>query len=103
LGVTSAKRSIALPDIPTIAEAALPGYEAVQWYGVLAPAGTPREITAKVHAGIVRALQESNVKERLLGDGAEPIGGTPEEFAAVIRDDLAKWGKVIKDAGIKSE
>jgi tripartite-type tricarboxylate transporter receptor subunit TctC len=103
LGVTSVKRSTVLPDVPTIAEAALPGYEAVQWYGVLAPAGTPRDIVARLHAAIVRALQESNVKERLLSDGAEPVGNTPDEFAAVIRRDLAKWGKVIKDAGITPE
>jgi tripartite-type tricarboxylate transporter receptor subunit TctC len=103
LGVTSVKRSAVLPDVPTIAEAALPGYEAVQWYGVLAPAGTPREVVVRLHAAIVRALQEGNVKERLLSDGAEPVGNSPEEFAAVIRRDLAKWGKVIKDAGITPE
>ncbi len=103
LGVTSAKRSIALPEVPTIAQAALPGFEAVQWYGVLAPAGTPRDIVNKIHAAVARALQEASVKERLLGDGAEPVGNTPDEFAAVIRTDLVKWGKVIKDAGITAE
>jgi tripartite-type tricarboxylate transporter receptor subunit TctC len=103
LGVTSAKRSAVLPDVPTIAEAALPGYEAVQWYGVLAPSGTPRDTVGKLHAAVTRALQESNVRERLLGDGAEPVGNTPDEFALVIRNDLVKWGKVIKDAGIKAE
>ncbi|MEQ1774352.1 MAG: tripartite tricarboxylate transporter substrate binding protein [Burkholderiales bacterium] len=103
LGVTGAKRSAVLPDIPTISEAALPGYEAVQWYGVLAPAGTPRDSIGKLHAAVTRALQESTVKERLLGDGAETVGNTPDEFAAVIRRDLVKWGKVIKDAGITAE
>ena len=103
LGVTSAKRSSALPEAPTIAEAALPGFEAVQWYGVLAPAGTPRDVIVKLHAAVVRALLEPAVKERLLGDGAEPVGNTPDEFAAVIRNDLVKWGKVIKDAGITAE
>ena len=103
LGVTGAKRSAVLPDVPTIAEAALPGYEAVQWYGVLAPAGTPRDTVGKLHAAVVRALQESTVRERLLSDGAEPVGNMPDEFAAVIRNDLVKWGKVIKDAGITSE
>ena len=103
LGVTAAKRSLALPDVPTIAQAALPGYEAVQWYGVLAPAGTPRDIISRLHAAVVRALQEPTVKARLLGDGAEPIGNTPDEFAVVIRNDLAKWGKVIRDAGITAE
>ncbi len=103
LGVTAAKRSVALPNVPTIAEAALPGYEAVQWYGVLAPAGTPRDVVGKLHAAVVRALQEAPVRERLLVDGAEPVGNTPDEFAAIIRNDLVKWGKVIKDAGITAE
>ncbi len=103
LGVTAAKRSVALPNVPTIAEAALPGYEAVQWYGVLAPAGTPRDVVGKLHAAVVRALQEAPVRERLLADGAEPVGNTPDEFAAIIRNDLVKWGKVIKDAGITAE
>ncbi len=103
LGVTAAKRSVALPNVPTIAEAALPGYEAVQWYGVLAPAGTPRDVVGKLHAAAVRALQEAPVRERLLVDGAEPVGNTPDEFAAIIRNDLVKWGKVIKDAGITAE
>ena len=103
LAVTSAKRSLALPDVPTIAEAALPGYEAVQWYGVLAPAGTAREVVGKIHTAVVRALQESGVRDRLLKDGAEPVENTPDEFATVIRNDLVKWGKVIKDAGIAAE
>ena len=100
LGVSAAKRSVALPDVPTIAEAALPGYEAVQWYGVLAPAATPRDVVARLHTAVTRALQETNVRERLLNDGAEPVGNTPDEFAMVIRNDLVKWGKVIKAAGI---
>jgi len=103
LGVTGAKRNPAMPEIPTIAEAALPGYEAVQWYGVLAPAGTPRDIIGKLHAGIVRAVQDPSVKERFATDGAEPIGSTPEEFAALIQADLSKWAKLIREAGIKSE
>jgi tripartite-type tricarboxylate transporter receptor subunit TctC len=103
LGLTSAKRSAALPGIPTIAEAALPGYDAVQWYGILAPAGTPREVISKLHAGVVRALQDATVRERFASDGVEPIGNTPEEFAAVIRTEMAKWAKVVKEAGIKAE
>jgi tripartite-type tricarboxylate transporter receptor subunit TctC len=101
IGVTGLKRAIVAPDIPTIAEAGVPGYEVLQWYGVLAPANTPRDIIAKLHAGTVRALQEPAVKERFLGDGGETVGSTPEEFAAVIRSDLKKWGKVVKDAGIR--
>jgi tripartite-type tricarboxylate transporter receptor subunit TctC len=103
IGVSSLKRATIAPDIPTIAEAGVPGYEVVQWFGVLAPVHTPREIVAKLHAGIVRAVQDSTVKERFISDGAEAVGSTPEQFAAIIRADLGKWGKVIKDAGIKPE
>ncbi len=103
LGVTGAKRAPGADDIPTIAEAGVPGYEAVQWYGVLAPAGTPRDIVTKLHAGTARALQNPEVRQRLLGDGAEPVGGTPEEFAAYLRSETAKWAKVIRAAGIKPE
>ena len=103
IGVTSLKRATIAPDIPTIAEAGVPGFDVVQWFGVLAPANTPREIIAKLHAGVVRALQDTAIRERFISDGAEPVGGTPEEFSAVIRADLGKWSKVIKDAGIKPE
>jgi len=103
IGVSSIKRATVTPDIPTIAEAGVPGYEVVQWFGILAPANTPREIIAKVHAVTVRALQDPAIKERFISDGGEPVGNTPEEFAAVIRADLKTWGKVIKDAGIKPE
>jgi tripartite-type tricarboxylate transporter receptor subunit TctC len=101
LGISSAKRSPVAPDIPTIAEAGVPGFEVVQWFGMLAPANTPRDIVAKLNAGVVRTLQDASVKERFLSDGAEPIGSTPEQFGAVIAADLRKWAKVIRDAGIK--
>jgi tripartite-type tricarboxylate transporter receptor subunit TctC len=103
LGVTTAKRSPILPEVPTIAEAALPGYEAAQWYGVLAPAGTPRDIVSKLHAAIVRTLQDAMIRERFLADGAEPVGSSPDEFAAYMRTETEKWAKVIKAAGIKPE
>jgi tripartite-type tricarboxylate transporter receptor subunit TctC len=103
LGVTGTKRAPGADDIPTIAEAGLPGYEAVQWYGVLAPAATPRDIITKLHAGVVRALQNPDVRQRLLNDGAEPVGSSPEEFAAYLRSETTKWAKVIKAAGIKPE
>jgi tripartite-type tricarboxylate transporter receptor subunit TctC len=103
LGVTGTKRAPGADDIPTIAEAGVPGYEAVQWYGVLAPAGTPNDIITKLHAGVVRALQNPDVKKRLLNDGAEPVGSSPAEFAAYIRSETDKWAKVIKAAGIKPE
>ena len=102
LGVTSAKRATGLPDIPAIAET-LPGYEAIQWYGLLAPAGTPREIVNKVQAETARILVLPEVKARLAADGADAVGNRPEEFAAYIRTEIAKWGKVVKAGGIKLE
>ena len=102
-GVTGVKRASGAPEIPTIAEAGVPGYEAVQWYGVLAPAGTSREIVAKLHGAVVRAVQNADVKARFLADGADPVGNSPEEFAAYIRAETAKWAKVVKDAGIRQE
>jgi len=104
LGVTSAKRVSAAADIPTIAEAGLPGYEAVQWYGLLAPAGTARDIVLKLHAGVVKALQDAAVKKRFIDDGAEPAASaSPEDFSALIRAEIAKWAKVVKAAGIQPE
>ena len=103
LGVTGSKRAPGAENIPTIAEAGVPGYEAVQWYGVLAPAATPRDIIIKLHTGVVRALQNPEGRQRLLNDGAEPVGSSPEEFAAYLRSETAKWAKVIQAAGIKPE
>ena len=103
LGVTSTKRASRASDIPTIAEAGVPGYEAVQWYGVLAPAGTPRPVITRLHAEVVRVLQQPDIRERFLSDGAEAVGSSPEEFAAFIRAETAKWAKVIKDAGLRPE
>jgi tripartite-type tricarboxylate transporter receptor subunit TctC len=103
LAVTSGKRSDALPDVPTLAEAGVPGYDSTQWYGVLAPAGTPRPIVTRLHGEIVRALRAPDVRERLAADGAEPVGSSPEEFAAFIRAEIAKWAKVAKAAGIQPE
>jgi tripartite-type tricarboxylate transporter receptor subunit TctC len=102
-GVTSAKRAPGAEEIPTIAEAGLPGYEAVQWYGVLAPAGTPRTIVDRLHDAIVKALNQPDVREKFARDGAQPIGSTPEQFAAYIKSETAKWAKVVKDAGIKAD
>jgi tripartite-type tricarboxylate transporter receptor subunit TctC len=103
LGVTGSKRAPGADEIPTIAEAGVPGYEAVQWYGVLAPAATPRDIIIKLHAGVVRALQNPDVRQRLLNDGAEPVGNSPEEFATYLRAETVKWAKVVQAAGIKPE
>ena len=102
-GVTGAKRVSSAAEIPTIAEAGVPGYEAVQWFGVLAPAGTPRPIVQRLHDDSVKVLQLPNVKELLVKDGAEPVGNTPEQFAAFIKAETIKWAKVVKDAGIQQE
>jgi tripartite-type tricarboxylate transporter receptor subunit TctC len=103
-GVTSARRSPGAPDIPSIAEAGLPGYDAVTWFGVLAPAGTPRAIVLKLHGGVVGAVNDASVRNRFIADGADPSPSkSPEEFAALIRSETRKWAKVIKDAGIRPE
>jgi tripartite-type tricarboxylate transporter receptor subunit TctC len=103
LGVTSANRVAAAPDIPTIAEGGLPGYESVQWYGLLAPARTPREIIERLHNEVVAILRAPEVRERFARDGAEQVGSLPEEFAAFIRAETVKWAKVAKAAGITPE
>ena len=103
MGVTSLTPSPALPDVAPIAEAGLPGYEATPWFGVLAPAGTPQEIIDTLNREIVAVLETPAVKERLLEQGAEPIGGTPERFSEVIKADLAKWADVVEKAGITPE
>ena len=100
LGVTSSGRTASAPDIPTIDEAGVPGYEAVQWYGILAPAGTPRELVTTLHGAIVRALKDPGVRKLLMNDGAEPIGTSPEEFSDFIRSEMEKWAKIIRNAGI---
>jgi len=99
LGVSTARRSAAVPDLPTIAEAGLPGYEATAWYGVLAPAGTPREIVMKLNGEIVNSLRTSEMKKRITAYGGEVVGSTPEEFAAVMKADIAKWVRVVKASG----
>ncbi len=103
LGVTSRKRSGAIPDVPTIAEAGVNGYEAGSWFGFLAPARTPRDIVMKLHGEIVRALSLPEIQERLATLGLDPVGNTPEEFSEQIRSDLAKWKRVVQSAGIQPE
>ena len=100
LAVSTAKRSGALPNIPTVAEAGVPGYEATNSVGVLAPAATPRDIIVKLSTEIVRILALPEIRERLLGLGAEPVGNSPEQFAAFLREDIARWAKVVRDAKI---
>jgi tripartite-type tricarboxylate transporter receptor subunit TctC len=103
LGVTSAKRPKGWEDIPTIAESGIPGYEIVSWQGIFAPAGTPPEIIKRLNAEIVKILKMPDVHERLEGLGVEPVANTPEEFAAFQKAEIAKWAKVVKDAGIKAD
>jgi len=103
LAVTSTKRTEALPEVPTVAEAGLPGYDSTQWYGVLAPAGTQPQIVARLHGEIVRALRDPEVGKRLAADGADAVGSSPEEFAAFIKSESEKWAKVASAAGIKPE
>ena len=103
LAVTSLKRSAAAPEIPTVAESGLPGYEATAWQGVLAPAGTPREIIVKLNTGIVRVINLPDVRKQLVDQGYEPAGNTPEQFADYIKTEIAKWTRVINAAGLKAE
>jgi len=103
LGVSSLKRNVALPNVPSIAEAALPGFEAIEWNGVVVPAGTPPAIISRLNQAIVKALAIPDVKERVIGLGADPVGSSPEEFAAFIKKELATWSKVIKEVGITIE
>jgi tripartite-type tricarboxylate transporter receptor subunit TctC len=103
LGVTTAKRAAMLPDVPTIAEAGVPGYDTGVWWGLLGPANMPSEIVAKLSRDFVAAVNAPSVKERLGALGASPIGSSPQEFDALIHADYDKWGPIIKAAGIKSE
>jgi tripartite-type tricarboxylate transporter receptor subunit TctC len=103
LGVTSAKRSPAAPDIPTIAESGLPGFEAVSWFALFAPANTPRPIVDKLQAEVSKILKMPDVSKKLLDLGLEPSGSTPDELAAYQKTEIAKWSKVVKDSGAKVE
>jgi tripartite-type tricarboxylate transporter receptor subunit TctC len=103
LGVSGDRRSPAFPDVPTVAEAGVPGYSAPTWSGVIAPAGTPRPIIDKINAAVNKAIQTQAFKDRFGSIGDEPAGGPPEEFASTIRTDLAKWKDVVQRSGAKLE
>jgi len=103
LATTGAGRPETIPDLPTVAESGLPGYEAVGWFGLLAPAATPRSTVEKLSADANRVLADSEVRTRMQAVGADPAGNTPEAFARFIRDDQAKWAKLMREAGIKPE
>ncbi len=103
LAIGSLKRSPALPDVPTVAESGVPGYIFEAWSGYLVPAATPKDLIVKIHADIDRALALTDVQQKLSALGFDLVGGTPEEFAALIKTDLARFGKLVKDAGIRAE
>jgi tripartite-type tricarboxylate transporter receptor subunit TctC len=103
LGVTGAKRSVLMPEIPTINEAGVPGYEFDAWYGMFAPAKTPRAITAKINTAVNHVLQQPDIRQRFAGIGVEPLGGTEEKFAKFFLAEVARWDKVIQEAGIKAD
>jgi tripartite-type tricarboxylate transporter receptor subunit TctC len=103
LGVTGSKRAPVLPDVPTIAESGVPGYEAITWNGIVAPAGMPKAVITRLNAEINRALAEPGLSQKLIAIGAEPAGGTPEEFAKFIRSEYAKWGDVVRRSGAKMD
>src|SRR5262245_22203766 len=103
LGVSGTKKSAAFPDVPTIAEAGVPGYAAPTWSGLIGPAGLPRPVLDKLNAAVNRAIQTEAFKERFGQIGDEPGGGTPEDFAKIIKLDLAKWKDVVQRSGAKLE
>jgi len=103
LGVSGAKRSSSAPGVPTIAESGVPGYEFISWNGIHAPAAASKAVTGKLNAELLKVIAAPDVKERMFGLGMEVAGGTPEEFGALVRSDIAKWAKVIRDAGIKMQ
>jgi tripartite-type tricarboxylate transporter receptor subunit TctC len=103
LGLSGLKHSKALPNVPPIAEAGVPGYDATQWYGLVAPAGVPSDIIARIHGEAVKALASPEMSEKLSADGAEAVGNTPAEFAALIKSELEKWTNVAKAAGIEKQ
>jgi len=103
LGISTAKRSTLLPELPTIAESGVPGYEAEAWSGILAPAGTPKEIVARLNGAIAKIVHTPEYKALLEARLVEPVGSSVEQFSNRIRDDVAKWRKVVREGGIKTE
>jgi tripartite-type tricarboxylate transporter receptor subunit TctC len=103
LAVTSLKRRPESPDLPTVAETIVPGYEASEWFGVIAPGRMPRPLQARLHAEVVKAVNHPETRERLLADGMDVYTGTPEQFGQVIKDDLAKWRRVVKETKITAD
>lgn len=103
LAVTTARRTSAAPDIPTVAEAGVAGYEMSQWYGLLAPAGTPAPIIERLNAEVGKALKHPESRSRLQAEGAEPVGSSPQEFGAFFKSEIAKWTRIVQKAGIRAD
>jgi tripartite-type tricarboxylate transporter receptor subunit TctC len=103
LGITTAKRSSIMPEIPTLAEVGLPGYESIAWYGLVAPAGLPPAVLDKLSNEVIKGTRSKDMHEALIKQGAEPVGNGPREFAAFIKSETVKYAKLIRDAGIKAE
>jgi tripartite-type tricarboxylate transporter receptor subunit TctC len=103
IAVTSTKRASTVPNVPTMIEAGVPGYDATSWNGIFAPAKTPRPIINRIHAEVVKVLKTPDIRDRLVAAGSDPVGSTPEEFSAHVKAELARWGKVIRDNNIRSE
>jgi tripartite-type tricarboxylate transporter receptor subunit TctC len=103
IAVTSSARSSFMPDLPTVAESGLSGYEAGSWYGVVAPAGTPRPTVSRLHAEIVKVLALPDMRDRLVSQGIDPVGNTHEQFAVYMQAEIIKWAKIIKSTGVTAE
>jgi tripartite-type tricarboxylate transporter receptor subunit TctC len=103
LAVSTLKRSSVMPDVPTIDESALKGYDAASWYGLFMPAGAPKNAVATIAREVVRIMQAPDIKQRFMADGFEPAGLAPEEFSRYLRGEIMKWEKIVKAAGIKPE
>jgi tripartite-type tricarboxylate transporter receptor subunit TctC len=103
LAVSTAKRSSFAPDLPTVAESGLPGYDVFGWNGVLATAGTPRPVIEKLHSLFITAMKDHETRKRMADFGFEPIGNTPEEFGAFVKEDIARWAKLVKETDAKVE
>ena len=101
LGVTTAKRSPAAPDIPTLAEVGLTGFDMTTWHGIVAPAGTPPAVIAKLNAEVVKALNTAEVREKFKTNGIDPVSSTPEQFGALIQSEIGRWRDVVKASGAK--
>jgi len=103
LGVASARRTALLPEVPTMKEAGVEGVEVPLWFGLLAPAATPREIVSALAGATVRAAKDPDMRQRLLDQGAEPVGNTPEEFDRQLREEVARWAEVVKISGARAD